>query len=1336
MRRSWYICLIGILGLLGAQPHPMRADVRTETFRFRHFKIADGLASNTVRAIAQDRYGFIWFGTDEGLNRYDGIEVKTYEPHAQEVQEFISTLYAADDCLWIGTGGGLWRLEYAADTLELFRLAAVDGTEITARVNHLTADKEGRLWITTDGQGLFNYDPEQQLLQHYPMAETGGIVSSIYVDQENQVWLMAGVPAFPIYRQNKATGRFEPFVQRYLDDNPDKGAIALWMTEDGDGNLWVATWESGLLKMDRRSGLTTVCCHPRDGAGATHIHSIAAYRQGELMVGSDDGLLLLDTRTGAARLLTEDDADPYALSNRFVYPVLQDHEGGVWVGTFYGGVNYLSPGAGQFEWYRPVPDGSGVSGAVISGFCEDNDGNIWIASDDGGLNRFAPHDRRFTHYLPDKRNPAGSLSFTNVHALCMDGDNLWIGTYTGGVNVLHLPTGRFRHYQCNPADDTTLDSSSSYAILRDSRGYIWVATMVGICLYDRKNDCFKQLKRLDVNTVDMDEDHEGNIWFATSGQGLYRYRPYTGEWTHYLPPAEGSEPGSGQVNCTLVDHEGRVWAATQDGLLCYNEQTDRFERHEPELPSRQIYCILEEQNVLWLTTKRGLVRYLPNEGMTQTYTYSDGLQSDQFLSNSGLVARDGKIYLGSANGFNAFYPYMLRNNTSVPPVVLTRLEVANRPITARSPLLGGALHLKKRLELSYRDNVLTLQFAALSYCASGHNRYAYKLEGFDRDWTPVSPQYRATYTNLPPGTYTFRVRGCNNDGVWNVEGARLQLVVHPPFYWNTPAKLLYLLLTGVGIALLIRTLLRRSEKKHEEEILRLNADKEKEVHEAKIKFFTMIAHEIRTPVSLIIGPLEKLLRTPIPDPLRDDLDIIDRNSQRLLYLVNQLLDFRKVEQASMQMRYSRQEIRPLLQAVCDRFRPSLTQHGIRLETEYPEAGFCAMVDSEAVTKVVSNLLTNAGKYARDWVRVSCRVCPAEGSFTISVADNGIGISPDEQQKIFHPFYQAVDNKPGTGIGLSLVKSIVDLHGGSVEVESTVGQGSTFCIQLPIEQPETASAAQAPAIRPPEDILPAFPTTADLTDNKEMVHPTLLLVDDNEDFLHFLSDNFCDRYRILTAHHGEEALQQLAEKEVALIISDWMMPVMDGVQLCRAVRSQPATSHIPFVLLTAKTDTASKVEGMDCGADAYVEKPFSVQYLESCIRNLVELRELLRQKFSQMPMVPISTVAANPTDSDFLERINELIEQNLTNADFSIDFLAAELGVSRSGLFGKIKTLTGNTPGELIQLLRLKKAARLLAEGQYRVGEVAYMVGFSTPSYFAKCFQKQFGMKPGEWMEAH
>ena len=1309
---------------------PLLLSAGSTDFWFRCFSVEDGLSSNSVRAIVQDKSGFLWFGSDDGLNRYDGVTIKLYRLNSQGANEYISSLYDTGDKMWVGTDEGVYVYDYVTESFTPFNVVTSRYVGIEATVSHITEDRDGNLWFSTAGQGIFKYNIAKQYLEQYEFKDANGLMASVTIDSENQIWAVTnwGIPT--VSKLNKAENRFDPFLVTYGKDGYNSNALV--MLEDSEHALWLGTWESGLQKIDRYTGKAITYLHPSEGKGATHIHSLVEYAPHQLLIGSDDGLLLFNTLTFEHQLFTEDETNPYSLSNRFVYPIVKDREGGIWIGTYYGGVNYISPNAGQFECFAHSRFYNSVNGTVIGRFCEDSHGRIWIASDDGGLSCYSPKDRKFTHYLASEDK--NSLSYHNVHALCMDGNDLWIGTYTGGVNVLNIQTGRFRTYTSYQDNLATLDGTSSYAIFKDREERIWIGTMSGVNLYNRKEDNFVRIKDLGSLTIDIDQDPDGNIWFSTQGRGLFKYDPKHGTWKNYVHEHTAGSLINDQVNCTLMEENGDMWVGTMNGLCRYYAKEDRFEEIPLDIPSRNICGIVEDQRILWLTTTKGLVRYTPGEGC-QVFTRSDGLQSEQFLSNAALKASDGKIYIGSVNGFNAFYPYQIKTNKVLPPVVITGLEVFNKEIRVGDKLLPTAPNRMEELDLTYKDHVFSLLYASLSYCTPEKNLYAYKLEGFDKEWNYVGSQSKATYTNLPAGTYIFKVKATNNDGIWSDQEASLKIIIHPPFYWSIPAKMFYFLLLCVVLTFFIRFLLKRSEKKHTAEIKQLNVNKEKEVHEAKIQFFTMIAHEIRTPVSLIIGPLEKLMKSSIPMPtvLRDDLNIIDRNSQRLLFLVNQLLDFRKVEQEGMTMRYASQNIGQLLEAVSERFKPFITQHGARLTVEYPDVDFTAMVDSEAITKLVSNLLTNASKYTKDEVTLSCIVQPEQHAFVIKVTDNGIGISEEDQKNIFKPFFQAADNKPGTGIGLSIVKSIVESHNGCIEVESEINKGSSFIVTLPIEQAQAVvqEGEMGGVVNPayPEDILQENLPPVNPSKDK----PVMLIVDDNEEMLNFLSSSFSDQYTILTAEDGMDALRKLKENDVTLIVSDWMMPRMDGVEFCKTLRADKAICHIPFILLTAKTDVNSKIEGMDCGADAYIEKPFSVQYLEACIKNLLDLRNLLRQKFSKMPMVPLSSIASNSTDDKFLTHINEIIEQNFSNPELSIDFLAEELCISRSGLFSKIKTLANVTPNELIQIVRLKKAAVLLSENKFRVNEICYMVGFNSPSYFSKCFQKQFGIKPGEFV---
>ena len=590
---------------------PMILFAASNDLCFRHFSVEDGLSSNSVRALMQDKYGFLWIGTDEGLNRYDGTTVKLYRLKDRGANEAISSLYSTLNKIWIGTDEGIYIYDYETEDIMPFVLATSKNIHIETNTNHIVEDKDKNLWFTTVGQGIFKYNTITNHLEQYEFKNANGLMASVLVDSENQIWAITNWGNSGLFKLNKAENKFETFPLSYESGKHDSNALV--MLEDSEHTLWLGTWECGLQKIDKYSGKATTYLHPTDGKGATHIHSIMEYAPHRLLIGSDDGLLLFNTITEEYQLFTEDETNPHSLSNRFVYPIIKDHEGGIWIGTYYGGVNYISPNTGQFESFVHSRFSNSVNGTVIGRFCEDSNGDVWIASDDGGLNRFSPKNRKFSHYLPlEGKN---SLSYHNVHALCMDDDNLWIGTYTGGVNVLNLQTGTFKTYSAYQDNPASLDGTSSYAIFKDRKERIWITSMSGVNLYNREKDNFTRIKDLDALTIDIDQDTKGNLWFSTQGKGLFKYHPEKQIWKNYIHDHKNPNSlANNQVNCVLIDTNGEMWVGTMNGLCKYNAEEDAFETLPLEIPSHNICSIIEDQRTLWLTTTKGLVRYTPGEG--------------------------------------------------------------------------------------------------------------------------------------------------------------------------------------------------------------------------------------------------------------------------------------------------------------------------------------------------------------------------------------------------------------------------------------------------------------------------------------------------------------------------------------------------------------------------------------------------------------------------------------------------------------------------------------------------------------------------------------------------
>lgn len=1320
--------------------------IYAEQFRFIHYEVENGLSSNTVRSITQDSQGFMWFGTENGLNRFDGYNFKTFKNIIGDStsigNNYIYSLFEdSEKTFWVGTDEGIYIYNPEMEQFRYFAAQTNDGTKIRSNITAIDEDGKGNIWFATLAQGVFRLDKKTQQLQQYVSVPNdnksllSNIIFYLYIDQQGTIWVAPQQSKGSINRYDPETDQFVT-LQIQTPNNLPKDLKIYAINDDDDNNLWIGTWNHGVCRLNKQTLKAESYLSPGTPNGISHIHYIAEYQPDILLIGSDDGLAYFNTKTKKAEVMTATELKNSSLSSKFIYPIYKDREGGVWVGTYYGGVNYAAPVKGLINGYTHSKYSNSVGGNIISCFCEDPSGNIWIGSDDGGLSYFNTQTKTFKNYLPEVgRN---SLSYHNIHALCMDEDNLWIGTYAGGLNVLNTKTGKFKLYQSDPADKNSLDMNSLYSIYKDNKNNIWVGTMQSISLYNRSDDNFIRMKETGTTTCDIIQDKDNNLWFSTWGKGVYRFNPATEEWKQFtFNPDEKNTLPCNQINSLCLDEHGQLWIGTDNGICRYDKANDCFIYVPLGISQAAVSCIISNKNELWISTINGLISYQPETGEQRIFFKSDGLQSDQYGVKAGLLSSSGLLYLGSTNGFSEVDPGSISTNSYIPPVTITNLQIFNKDVKiGENSVLPQSINQIKDIELFYKQNVFSIEYVSLSYSVPDKNQYKYKLEGFDKEWNFVGNQRKATYTNLPAGKYRFLVMGSNNDGVWNEEGTSLNIIIHPPFWRTSFAYFIYIFSILSLISYLIYAMKQRTEKRHKARMMQLSVEKEKELHDAKINFFTLIAHEIRTPVSLIIGPLEKIMETSsaLPPSVQDALKIINRNSQRLLSLVNQLLDFRKAEQGAFVINFSRQNMYELLQNLYDRFEPMIEQKGISFSFEMPDKEIEATVDSEAITKVISNLLTNATKYATSKITIYCE---ADSKLvTIKVTDDGRGISEKEQKNIFLPFYQvAQSHKPGTGLGLSLVKSLVDAHHGAIEVESDIDQGTTFTLTIPKEQ-EIVSVSD-PANTVKNEIVADEELLSGDTEKQSIaassVKPTLLIVEDNTDMRSFLRDSFTYTYNILQAENGKEGLEILVKQAVDLIISDVMMPVMDGITFTKEVKENLSYSHIPLVLLTAKTDNQSKVTGIKSGADAYIEKPFSTQVLRAQIENLLDSRKKLRKKFSEMPFVPLDSVAVNKADEQFLSKMNTIIEKNISNVDFSIDVLAEQLCISRSGLFAKIKTLVEMTPNELIQLVRLKKAAELLSTQKYRINEICYQVGFNNPSYFSKCFQKQFGVLPKDFM---
>lgn len=1300
------------------------ATFQAPDLKFIHYTTADGLSSNCVRAIVQDEEGFVWFGSDGGLVRFDGTSSKVFTPTDGSGNDY---LYVLSICrygrgLLVGTDRGVYTYNPVTETfvpMELTYSPGVTGT-ITGNIHDIEIDRKGNVWVSAERKGIFRINSSGTVTDNFVFEEADNFLGDIYVDPSDIVWALSNIAGAGVYRFDASKQEFRAFAISDAENLLSRGALAI--TVDSHGDYWLGTWENGLVRFNPRTGEAQRLTKPDDTWNVWHIHSVTEYGPTTLLVGSDSGLTLVNTITGECKVYKSDELDHQSLSDRFVYPVTIDADGGLWVGTFYRGVNYVSARSERFRRWRHSRFGNSISGNIVSCLCEDPKGYIWAGTADGGLCRYDPEKDSYQAYpLTSSNEPE------NVNALCPDDKRLWVGTYSRGAGWLDPFTGRWTPVSMEGAGM----NYSCYAIYKDSRGRIWMGATETLTLYNPEKNLFEPVIRLNAWINGMVEDNDEKLWISTPGAGVCKYDLRTGDIKVYLA---SDKPGSlpvNHINSISRDEKGNISVATTHGVFLFNKRAGGFQQLCENMPRLTAQSTARIGDDMWVATTSGLLNVRP-DGNSRLYGENDGLSDNQFMSGASLVASDGKIYFGTVNGLSRVDPLLL-GGSAAPTLKFTGLDIVNNPISVGDPHLPASLNNIDELVLTHADHTFSIYFSALSYTNPGGNTYRYRLEGFDKTWHETGKENRATYSNLSPGTYTLHVKGANSDGVWNDEGIRLKIVVRPAWYMSTLMKLLYVM---IGLALLlfvVKLVLKRIERNHIVELDRISSNKEKEMFRSKLNFFTIVAHEIRTPVSLIIGPLEKILESSekFTTPVKEDLKIIDRNARRLLSLVNQLLDFKKVEDNALPMGFRHERVVPLVEGVADRFRPSLEHKGVTLKVDCPNPDLIADIDPEAITKLVSNLINNARKFTKDRIEVVCKAMPDGEHFMISVTDNGIGIEKENRDKIFKPFFQVLDNinesKGGTGLGLSIVKSVADAHGGTIELDSTPGKGSCFMAILPLRQ-----SSVIPSDNGTENLEEAAAKPMTAVDSSVDDRPVLLIVDDNEEMVSFISSHFDQNYKVVTAANGREALDRMGRNQVSMIICDWMMPVMDGVEFLKAIRENENYSHIPFVMLTAKTDNTSKIETMRHGADAYVEKPFSISYLEARIDNLLEMRKRLREKYSHSPLEPITTLAPTQVDNELLTRLQELIEEHLANPELNVDFLAEQLGISRSGLYAKIKSLADVTPHELIQITRLKKAAEYLAQGKYRVQEVSYMVGINNTSYFSRLFQKQFGVRPTEF----
>ena len=1327
-------------------------------FDIYNFSVEEGLSQSTVFAIFQDSKGFMWFGTrGGGLNRYDGYDFTVYKNKLTDSTSIsnneVTTIYEdSNGQLWIGTRfSGINK--YRRDDESFIRYSAGEGKNRKISdnsINVICESKNGNLWVGTD-EGLNLYQSGEDHFKEIRYKEESiKEITSIAEDPSGRIIL--GTRHFIlIVGPDQSEMTVIPHDSVVYSFTTAGGQWFATVYVDRRHNIWVGT--PGGLYLLNLEGAGGLKANPLeiDFLTRREIRTINEDRRGNLWFGTPNGLLLVNPQNNQHTLFAYNENENHGLKHNSIYSVFEDRVGNIWAGTWGGGVSMISHLPKKFRHYYHIPHEDALSDNIVSSFHEDNEG-LWVGTEMGGLNYYDPGQNKFTIYLP---NPDNKYSLSHTHIKCLYRDSrkdLWIGTFGGGLNLYRKKENKFYHF---------LPGQKVYSIIENPAGVLWVGCISGLYRMDLATGTFKKyryrenipgtLRNSFVTSLFIDS--RDNLWVGTKGGGLNLYNKPSDNFVVYQHDDRDTLSLSDDyVICMTQDIYGTLWIGTNNGLCSFDYEMGKFRRYDIDigLPDNVINGIVPDaEGNLWISTNKGLSRFSPVGYKVRNYTFRDGLQSNEFNRGAFYKSNTGEIFFGGINGYNCFHPNNVKDNEKKPDIIFTEFRLFQNPVKpgVRNSPLKKHISETEHITLNYRQSVMTFDFVALNYIIPEKNMYRYRLEGYDNDWVDLGTGRRVTFMNLPDGDYVLRVIASNNDEVWNTEGISLKLTILPPPWRTRWAYSLYLMLIMGLILFWYRLMASRMEQKNILLNERLEKERNEELNQMKLRFFTSISHEFRTPLTLISAPLDHLLAEEIPlERKKYYYKIIKDNVRRLKRLVDQLMDFRKAEHERLRLKVRPSSMKTFIDELAAGFNElaerkeidfSIDCNGLDTEVQWFDPGI--------LDKVIFNLLSNAFKFTPQCGSVKLEVRPKdEDNVLIRVCDTGVGISPEELPYIFERFSNktAPDKKyfSGTGIGLEFSRKLIEIHRGNIFAESDKGKGTVFTVEVPVNR----QAYSTDEVIEDHPIISLEDESEEYADDTGHIgippceetegKPLMLLVEDNEDLNNYLKNQFQNSFRVMVATNGAEGFSLAREHLPDIIISDIIMKVMDGYELCRKIREDIITNHIPLVLLTALSSIDNKTEGIELGADAYIEKPFETKYLESVVNNLLAQRAMLKEKFL-LESRSLASFAENPSEARFLEKVDQIVKNNLSDPNFSVSILGNELNMSRSQLFRKFRSMTGKSPRAFIQIMRLKNAAEIMLREGINVNEVTYEVGFTSPSHFISSFKKYFGKTPKEYVSA-
>ncbi|MDR0746158.1 MAG: response regulator [Mediterranea sp.] len=1342
------------------------------------------LSNSLINKVYQDRKGFIWVATENGLNKFDGVRFSIYRHHiadsASLKNNYVRSLYEDSyGNFWIGCINGLQLYDRATDSFSEVRLRR-NGEEVDPHITAIVERSNGEIWMSTSGQGTIRIrmndrgigEPYDVALETELSERMNNLfLNTIFEDSRRNLWIAAEGKG--LFRYSPETGELKNFGAAQGLTNDDVAAIC----EDMRGNIFAGTLNGGLYMLRDTGGGRAGVFRPvaYNKKTALNIKTLMLNREGTIYIGTDgEGLKAYDADRNVIVDCVTNTA-PFDFSKSKVHSILQDKDNNLWLGIFQKGLILIPSAQNRFSYYgcNSIHKNNIGSGCVMA-IWKDSRGVTWIGTDNDGLYGIDDEGERLVHY---SHQPDDEYSVPGtIMAIYEDsGQNLWLGSYFNGLARMDRDTGRCEYLlQISSHNDMGVSEKVS-CITEDDRQHLWIGTLGSgirkirlsdgaVTRYESTRDEGSgwHIDRLPNDWINcILKGADGMLWIGTY-YGLSCFDPRKDTFINYMN-RNNLLPGY-VVSSIFEGRDGRIWVGASEGLFCFDKKTEEFTRFTTNdgLPSDVICGMMEDEDGnIWISSHRGLSKLVTGERKFVNYYAADGLQGNEFSRGAAFKDKQGMMYFGGINGITVFSPKEIVEQKKELKVLITELYLVNRVVkkgdrSGNHIITGSAVMDSDSFTFAHNENTFGFEFSTLEFCNPERIIYQYKIDELGDEWASTYPGVnRITFTNLNPGRYTFRVRASGHDNQSDIRTISIRIA--PPWYETTWAIFLWVIITCTILYAVIMYIL--SHFRHRQELLAL--EHQEEINEAKLQFFINISHEIRTPMTLIINPLERLIAEEDGEKQPTYL-MIYRNAQRILRLMNQLMDIRKLDKGQMHLKYRETDIVGFIGDVMQTFDYQARKKNITFTFDHEEKELKAWIDMNNFDKVLLNVLSNAFKYTSEGGEINVKLTAGHDEsvrgalknyFEIGITDNGIGIDKDKIEQIFERFYQinndVTKSNFGTGIGLHLSRCLVELHKGAIRAENREeGAGTRFIIRLPmgsnhlktedLENPEEM-VNKEPAAERREAALPEDLIAGETAGSKRVKAKTchrVLVIEDDDEIRRYIRDELSDTYHVGECVNGKEGWEHIFKEKPDLIISDVMMPEMDGITLSKKVKQHVNINHIPIILLTARSKPEDRIEGLETGADAYIVKPFNADLLKTTVNNLINNRKRLKNRFSSEKQVDeqIAKIEKKSNDEILMEKVMKTINKHLDDPMLNVEMLAANTGMSRVHMHRKLKELTNQSARDFIRNIRLKQAAVLLSEKKLTISEIAYTTGFSSISHFSSSFKELYGISPTKYRQ--